>query len=167
MIDEYKKRQSLYYTWYHMISRCYNSDHPAYLQYGGRGIRVCDRYTDTTKLQRKGRGRLVSQGFLNFLEDMGPSWFYGTGKDAATLDRIDNDGDYCFENCRWLTKSEHCSRTHQGVAESEESRQKRSAALMGHSVSIETRKKISKNNAMNNPLNRKKISDTKRMKRCI
>ncbi len=63
-----KKRQSLYETWYHMILRCYNPDHHAYLRYGGRGIRVCDRYTDTTKLPRQGRGRLVSQGFLNLLK---------------------------------------------------------------------------------------------------
>jgi len=77
-----KKRSSLYNTWYHMKSRCYETTHHAYPRYGGRGIRVCDRWIDPTKIPRKGKGRYPEQGFLNFVEDMEPTWFAN-----ATIDR--------------------------------------------------------------------------------
>lgn len=72
-----------YSSWTSMIDRCYNTSHPAYKDYGGRGIKVCNRWN------------CGINGFYNFLEDM------ETRPEGYSLDRVDNNSGYCKENCRW------------------------------------------------------------------
>ena len=75
-------QHKLYNTWNMMKSRCYTPKNKAYKHYGGRGIKVCDRWLDIN----------------NFIEDMYPTW-----KEGLSLDRIDVDGNYEPDNCRWTT----------------------------------------------------------------
>ena len=74
-------RSPTYNSWRAMRERCYYPAHPRYVDYGGRGILVCDRWLQ----------------FAAFLGDM------GVRPDGTTLDRIDPDDHYYPANCRWAT----------------------------------------------------------------
>ena len=78
-----------YICWSAIQQRCYYIKHKDYDNYGGRGIRVCDRWLDP------------ENGFLNFLEDMGPK-----AHKNLSIERELVNGDYCPENCRWATVEE-------------------------------------------------------------
>lgn len=85
----YRKKGKIlseYYCWYNMIQRCINPKNEFYHRYGGRGISVCQKW---------------SESFENFIKDIGykPSKKY-------SLDRINNDGNYEPSNCKWSTKIE-------------------------------------------------------------
>lgn len=74
----------LYNTWQQMIYRCINPNNKSYKYYGAKGIKVCDEWLD----------------FNNFINDM-----YSAYKEGLTLDRENPEGDYCKNNCRWVTKT--------------------------------------------------------------
>jgi len=83
---DYKKTR-LYGIWHGMKSRCKNPNHNSYENYGGRGIKLCDEWTDD---------------FISF-----EAWAVENGyTDDLTIDRIDNDGDYTPDNCKWSTRME-------------------------------------------------------------
>lgn len=80
-----KQNTPEYQIWWQMKNRCRNINHKHYRHYGGRGIKVCDRWLNS---------------FQAFIDDMGEK------PPKHSLDRRDNDGNYEPNNCRWATSTQ-------------------------------------------------------------
>ena len=76
-------RHPLMSIWRAMKERCYNPNCKDFKNYGGRGIKICDRWLES---------------FTNFLQDMGER------PEGTSIDRINNDGNYEISNCRWASR---------------------------------------------------------------
>lgn len=90
---QWSRDNSLFWRYNMIVQRCYNPNNKSYKDYGGRGIKMCDEWKNNS---------------LKFIE-----WAYKNGyNDKAinkkcTLDRIDNNGNYCPENCRFITQKQN------------------------------------------------------------
>ena len=90
--DTRKNNLRLYSIHKSMKQRCLNEKHKCYKNYGGRGITICESW-------------LGENGFKNFV-----LWAKSNGyKDGLTIDRVDTNGNYCPENCRWVTMKENAN----------------------------------------------------------
>lgn len=88
--------ERLYITWWNMLKRCETESANRYEFYGGRGIKVCEEWHDYDAFR--------SWAYENGYFDQDPKL---PRKDKLSIDRIDPDGDYTPDNCRWVSLSEN------------------------------------------------------------
>lgn len=106
-------RKGIYNIWQSIKQRCLNKNNPKYHRYGGRGIKVCDEW-------------LLIDGFSRWAEEAG-------FVEGMTIDRIDNDGDYCPKNCRFIGVSENSRKKRTTKITMEQADEIRKRTLSGES----------------------------------
>lgn len=107
----------LYSIWDSMKRRCEKPGNQHYDRYGARGIKVCPQWHDFKAFER---------------------WALSNGyRDGLSIDRIDNDGDYCPENCQWITLADNASKSLEQIisVDGVEGNLRAWAALLGVSTS--------------------------------
>lgn len=92
-----RRRDRLYKVWYGMKTRCYNENAENYHNYGGRGITMCDEWLNDYDV------------FKEWALENG--YDYSKSRSQQQIDRKDNDGNYCPENCRIVTQKENARNT--------------------------------------------------------
>lgn len=120
-------KTAIYKAWQGMKSRCYNPNATGYERWGGRGIRVCQRWLDS---------------FENFRDDMLATW-----KPKLQLERVQNDSDYSPDNCVWATRSEQMKNRcgfHDEWRQNQSKAQKRSMQKYWANASKEIRRERSR-----------------------
>jgi len=89
-------KNRLYRIWLDMKDRCLNSNTPYYKYYGGKGVKIYEKWKNDFTIFRY--------------------WAINSGyQEDLTIDRIENDGDYFPNNCQWITKAENIRKSHKGI----------------------------------------------------
>lgn len=104
----FSHKERLYSVWLDMKERCRNKNNNHYMSYGGRGIKVCEEWNND---YLSFRNWCLSNGYK---EDIKAS-----GRNNLTIDRIDVDGNYEPDNCRFITNKENCLNKRNTMSDSE------------------------------------------------